>query len=81
MHIRSVSAPSGRWKVKARPRTAAEGAVSGASGTPPALEKRSSSVEGVDCRCGAVVSAAPPGAGVKLPSYSAPLAWLIRKPG
>ena len=78
MHIRSVSVPSGRRKVKARPRTAEEGAVSATSGTPPASEKRSSRVEGVDCRCGAVVSAAAPGAGVKLPSYSAPLAWLIR---
>ena len=38
MHIRSVSVPSGRWKVKARPRTAEEGAVSATSGTPPASE-------------------------------------------
>ena len=36
---------------------------------------------GVLCRCAALLSAFAVGAGVKVPSNTAPLAWLARKPG
>ena len=77
--IRSVEVPSGSWKVIAIPRIGT--ALSGASGTPPELEKRMTIGTGVDCRCAATLSAAASREGVKVPLNSAPLAWITRRPG
>lgn len=63
------------------PRGLALGSLSGSNGMPVELEKRTDTgVEG-EATCGALVSVAASGAGVKVPESRMPLAWAGRKPG
>ena len=75
----SALAPSGNWKRMATPWALAFGSASGRLGTPVAFENRVSTGT-LLAKCGALLNAAAPVAGVKEPATSTPVAWLARKP-
>jgi hypothetical protein len=65
----------------ASPRGFALGSLSGTSGTPVELEKRTVTGEDTRFRCGARVTDCAPGEGVNFPASIIPLACAGRKPG
>ena len=78
----SVSVPSGRWNLIARPCGFAFMSPSGMSGRPVASEKRT--VTGTVTplwRWAARLTLAASGAAANVPSATRPLAWLTRWPG
>jgi hypothetical protein len=82
MATMSFSPPLARRNLVAMPRMPpTEGSVSAASGLPPALEKRMVSGVGGPARKAAELSVSAPGAGVNMPSNTAPVAWLARTCG
>ena len=74
---RSVSLPSGRRNLMARPRGAARGSASAILGMPELAEKRT--VTGTSClKCNALLTLAASALGTNLPSRTTPLAWAER---
>lgn len=77
----SVCTCSASWNRIARPQGFALGSLSGKSGIPVELEKRT--ITGVDGRvmCGALLRDSASGSGVKVPVSKTPRACAGRKPG
>src|SRR5262249_33499204 len=74
---RSVSLPSGRRNLMARPRGAARGSVSAILAMPELAEKRT--VTGTSClKCNALLTLAPSALRTNLPTRTTPLAWADR---
>src|SRR5262249_42016238 len=74
---RSVSLPSGRRNLMARPRGAACGSASAILAMPVLAEKRT--VTGTSClKCNALLTLAASALGTNLPSRTTPLAWADR---
>src|ERR1700733_11918315 len=77
----SVCTRSARWKRTAQPRGSAFGSLSGITGMPVELEKRTETGVAGRFKWGALLSAAASAVGVNDPFSMMPLACAGRKPG